>query len=215
MDRCWRGLGRWPVAPRHRGYSDLRKQIPFHRPAVERIQDDVAAISVEKRTVVAAVRVGEYGAVAARQRARQEFAYGRRFAGAGRADELEVLGLVARWESESPPESIIRARYLAPARRGAVGPLRPSIARRAYGFPPNAARTCWKGDKSKRQGGREHDRPAVGMVLIARGHCMRSIPVHDVIIGFLAVGRGAAIDANAQSRRLAATSPIRPGLPVA
>ena len=85
---------------------DLREQIPFHRTFVEGIEHDIAALRPVEAPHIAAVRIGDHGAIAARQSARHDFLDRRALARAGRADQLEVLGLVLR--RTAVPATVIR-----------------------------------------------------------------------------------------------------------
>ena len=73
---------------------DLGKQIPFRRAALKWIQHDIPSIPVVESREVASVRICKHSAVAPRDRSAEKFPDGRRFTGAGCADQLEVLGLV-------------------------------------------------------------------------------------------------------------------------
>src|SRR5207249_3689608 len=62
---------------------------------VEGVEDDIAAARLVEARAVAAVRVGDDGAIPTREDATQQPRNRRGLAGAGRADELEVAGLLA------------------------------------------------------------------------------------------------------------------------
>ena len=83
------------------GRTDLGERIPFNRQRLERIEDHVAATSFEQARAVAAVRVGNDRAIAARQRPRQQIRNGGRFARTGRADQFEVARLLALLKSHA------------------------------------------------------------------------------------------------------------------
>ena len=50
------------------------ERIPFERARLERVQHDVAAVAIEESSAIAAIGIGEYGAVAAFERPGQEIA---------------------------------------------------------------------------------------------------------------------------------------------
>ena len=61
---------------------------------LERVENDVAAMTIVEMCQVAAVGIGDDCPVAASDRTCEQLANRRRLAGAGRADELEMLGLI-------------------------------------------------------------------------------------------------------------------------
>ena len=73
---------------------NLAVQIPFGRSGLEGIQDHITPPLVIEAPEIAAVRISDDGAVASLERAREHFANRGALAGPGRADELEVFGLV-------------------------------------------------------------------------------------------------------------------------
>src|SRR5205807_2583487 len=74
--------------------GDLGEQVPARGETIEGIQDQVAASGIEEALPVAAVGIGDDGAIAAVERAAQELADGGAFPRPGRADDLEVFGLI-------------------------------------------------------------------------------------------------------------------------
>src|SRR5207248_8078784 len=95
--------------------GDLSQQIPFHRVALEGIEDLVAAPGIVESPEVSAVGVGDDRTVASFERGAQDFADGGALARAGRADDLEVLGLIVLADRE------------AGERERAVAALAPSV----------------------------------------------------------------------------------------
>ena len=74
--------------------DDLREQIPTCRTGIEGVQDHIASGWIVESASVVAVGIGDDGPIASRQGAGEQLADGRAFAGAGRADDLEMLGLI-------------------------------------------------------------------------------------------------------------------------
>src|SRR5207244_12644607 len=77
------------------GGTNLGEGIPLHRVRVEGVEDDIAATRLVEARAVAAVRIGDDGAIPTREDATQQPRNRRGLAGAGGADELEVAGLLA------------------------------------------------------------------------------------------------------------------------
>ena len=74
--------------------DDLGKRIPLHCPRLEGIEDDIAPCWPVKPAEITCVRIGDHCAVAAREQRAQQFRDGRRLAGAGGPDQLEMLRLL-------------------------------------------------------------------------------------------------------------------------
>ena len=72
------------------------ERIPFERARLERVQHDVAAVTIEESSSITAIGIGEYGAVAAFERPGQEIADGRGLSRSRGPQNLEVLGLITR-----------------------------------------------------------------------------------------------------------------------
>src|SRR5207253_11215026 len=86
------------------GGTNLGEGIPLHRVRIEGVEDDIAAARLVEARAVAAVRIGDDGAIPAREDATQQPRNRRGLAGAGGADELEVAGLLARLPG-APPQA--------------------------------------------------------------------------------------------------------------
>src|SRR5881398_2080095 len=81
--------------------GDLSQQIPLHRVALEGIEEQVAAPGIVESPQVSAVGVSDDRTVASFERGAQDFADGGALARAGRADDLEVLGLIVLPDREA------------------------------------------------------------------------------------------------------------------
>ena len=75
---------------------DFGKQIPFYGSGFERIENDVATVPIIEMVQISRVGIGKYRPIAARNRRAQQFPNRRGLAGAGAADQLKMLGLIAR-----------------------------------------------------------------------------------------------------------------------
>src|SRR5437016_12156834 len=94
--------------------ADLAEQVPARGTRLEGVENDVAAPAVVELAQIAAVRIGNAGAIAARECRAEQLPDGGALAGAGSADQLEVLDLVLGCDRE-PGECQSGAREAAPA----------------------------------------------------------------------------------------------------
>src|SRR5438067_548973 len=80
--------------------ADLAEQVPARGTRLEGVENDVAAPAVVELAQIAAVRIGNDGAIAARECRAEQLPDGGALAGAGSADQLEVLDLVLGCDRE-------------------------------------------------------------------------------------------------------------------
>src|SRR5207302_10631541 len=80
--------------------ADLAEQVPARGTRLEGVENDIAAPAAVERAQEGAVRTGNDGTVAARECRAEQLADGGALAGAGSADQLEVLDLVLGCDRE-------------------------------------------------------------------------------------------------------------------
>jgi len=74
--------------------NHFREEIPASGAVVEGIQDHIPSRWFVELSEIAAVGIGDHGAIPARERTGEELPDGRALARAGATDQLEVLGLI-------------------------------------------------------------------------------------------------------------------------
>src|SRR3569833_1085454 len=94
------------------GFDDFGKQVPSCGPAIEWVQDDIAAGWIIKLSGIAAVRVRDDGSITSREGARQDLANSRALTGACCAQYFEVLGLVEGRHQVSDQGDLARDTHL-------------------------------------------------------------------------------------------------------
>src|SRR5256884_10016628 len=80
--------------------ADLAEQVPARGTRLEGVENDIPAPAVVELAQIAAVRIGNDGTIAARECRAEQLADGGALAGAGSADQLEVLHLVLGCDRE-------------------------------------------------------------------------------------------------------------------
>src|SRR5207253_5515733 len=80
--------------------TDLAEQVPARGTRLKGVENDIAAPAVVELAQIAAVRIGNDGTIAARECRAKQLADGGALAGAGSADQLEVLDLVLGCDRE-------------------------------------------------------------------------------------------------------------------